>query len=1216
VRHVKGIVVVLVLILALATPGLGLGATAAAAPGATAVWSPLPGLVGAAAPTVSGFSPTVGPVGATIAVSGTNFVDVVQVTFAGTPAVWALYGSTSLTAVVPAGATTGKIGVTTAAGSAQSTDSFVVEVVGPPTISGFAPTSGRTGTDVTITGTNLLAATAVRFGGTSAAFSVGSSTSITATVPGGASTGPISVTTPTGTADSTGSFTLLAPSITSVSPSGGKVGAAVLIQGAGFLGATNVSFGGVSQTGFTVNGDGTEISTTVPAGALTGNVTVTASGLTGTSPSAFTVQPAITGFSPGMGPAGTVVTITGTSFTGATSVTFGGAPAASLTVTASQITATVPAAAVTGPIVVTTPGGTATSSTDFVVGSVPTPTVTGFTPASGPPGTSVTVTGTNLAGATAVAFNGIGATISSTTATSVTVTVPAAATTGKITVTTAGGTATSASGFTVPAPTISSFTPSSGPVGSSVTITGTGFLASPKTVAFHGTDAGTPTSVTNTSMTVTVPAGATNGTITVTAPSGTGTSATSFTVTGGPSITSFSPSGGAVGTTVSIYGAGFTGATAVRFHGTASAFDVVDDDEIEATVPAGATTGQITVVTPAGSATSASSFTVGAAPVISSVSPSTIPAYTAAPQRLYVAGSGFESGLAEVYWNDTLLLSPASPPAGPAPNPTAQLYVTLPVAQMAVVSSGTIKVRNPGTGLWSNSYTVTIVGPTISSITPATAANTVTAQLVELVGTSLNLAASPGILLKGIAGTPTAGVTVTATNVSLLLGSQTRMTGTINLATAGPGGSPAPAGSYDVSLTYVQEGAKSITLASAFTVTGASLASIEPVTATNGATAFALTLKGAGFKTLITPVVTLKGPGTTGTTVVTGTGLTTNTDGTSMTAVFNLTSPTVVATGLYDVILTYGTGTTLRLAQALTVTNAVPQVTLLDPGTVWAGSVKPTTLTVTGSGFVPMPALLGATGSVVRVGTRVTTNTTVVGATQLTVPLLASDIAAAGAVPISVSNPAPGGGTSNVVNLAVNSETTLPTSTIMGADLKWHRTAVTLTVNAFDAESGVQFTQYMMPGVQAWTTMIGNAIVVPAPADHSNDGARLVQVQAVDWCNKIQSQPTNATVYIDTRGPTTSAGVSPSAVTKGKKLKLLYTPKDALSQTCAVTLKITNSSGSTVKSVSLGQKRSNTQGSYTFTCNFKKGKYRYTVYATDLAGNKQTSAGSKTFSVK
>jgi IPT/TIG domain len=164
------------------------------------------------------------------------------------------------------------------------------------------------------------------------------------------------------------------------------------------------------------------------------------------------------------------------------------------------------------------------------------------------------------------------------------------------------------------APTITSFDPTSGPIGTTVEITGTGFQdASVATgVTFNGT-AATFTVDSNVQITATVPAGATDGPIAVTDSEGTATSAASFDVTPSPvpTITSFTPTSGDVGSSVVITGTGFTGASAVTFGGTAATDLTVDSDtQITVTVPPGAVTGPIVVTTPGGTATSATDFTV------------------------------------------------------------------------------------------------------------------------------------------------------------------------------------------------------------------------------------------------------------------------------------------------------------------------------------------------------------------------------------------------------------------------------------------------------------------------------------------------------------------------------------------------------------------------------------------------------------------------------
>jgi hypothetical protein len=254
----------------------------------------------------------------------------------------------------------------------------------------------------------------------------------------------------------------------------------------------------------------------------------------GTTPPA----PVVASFAPPSGAAGTIVVLTGTNFTGATSVRFNGTAAAVFSVDSStQITATVANGSSTGKISVTTAGGTATSANSFTVTDPP--TISSFNPTSGVAGTSVTITGTNFTGATAVKFNATAAanfTVNS--ATQITATVGNGTTTGKITVTTPTGSALSATNFTVnvPAPTVTALNPGSGPVGTAVVITGTNF-SGVSSVKFNGTAAASFTVNNVTQITATVANGSTTGKVTVTTSSGTGTSASNFTITnGGPTL--------------------------------------------------------------------------------------------------------------------------------------------------------------------------------------------------------------------------------------------------------------------------------------------------------------------------------------------------------------------------------------------------------------------------------------------------------------------------------------------------------------------------------------------------------------------------------------------------------------------------------------------------------------------------------------------------------
>lgn len=153
----------------------------------------------------------------------------------------------------------------------------------------------------------------------------------------------------------------------------------------------------------------------------------------------------------------------------------------------------------------------------------------------------------------------------------------------------------------VSAPVISSFSPTSGSVGTTVIIYGSNFstIAANNIVKFNGTTA-VVIGATTTQLTTTVPTGVTSGAISVTIDSKTATSADNFTVTTPTtlSISGFSPASGVVGTTVLISGTNFSTIASeniVKFNGTNALVSAATSTQLTVTVPAGATTGNVSV---------------------------------------------------------------------------------------------------------------------------------------------------------------------------------------------------------------------------------------------------------------------------------------------------------------------------------------------------------------------------------------------------------------------------------------------------------------------------------------------------------------------------------------------------------------------------------------------------------------------------------------------
>ena len=601
-------------------------------PGGTSATSAADQFTYLTVPVVTSLSPTSGPSGGgtTVTISGSDFSGATAVRFGATHATGVTVNSpTQITATAPAGTGTIDVRVTTAGGTSATSVADQFTYIGAPAITGISPSAGPSGggNSVTITGTNLSGAMAVRFGSANASsFTVNNATQITATAPAGMGTVDITVITAGGTSATSAAdqYTYVAtPAIGSLSSSSGPAtgGTTVVITGSNFIGATAVKFGASAAIAFTVN-SATQITATAPPGTGTVDVTVTTNvGTSGPNPVGrftFIGTPMVSGISPSTGPVGggTTVTINGTNLGGAIAVRFGGANATGFTVnSATQITATAPAGSGTVDITVTTTGGTSATGAADQFTYVAIPVISSLSPTSGTAngGTNVVITGSGFNGTTAVTFGGTAATgFTVNSSTQITATAPAGTGTVDVRVTTAGGTSSTSAAdqFTyVAAPTVSSLSPTAGPTGggTNVVIAGSGFSGT-TAVTFGGTAATGFTVHSASQITATAPAG--TGTVDVRVTTAGGTSATSaadqFTYVGTPTVASLSPGSGptAGGTQVTLSGSGFSGATAVTFGATAATgFTVNSATRITATAPAGTGTAHVTVTTSGGTST-------------------------------------------------------------------------------------------------------------------------------------------------------------------------------------------------------------------------------------------------------------------------------------------------------------------------------------------------------------------------------------------------------------------------------------------------------------------------------------------------------------------------------------------------------------------------------------------------------------------------------------
>ena len=656
----------------------------------------LAGFTYVAPPVVKSFSPTSAATGKTITITGSGFLNTTSVSFGSTYASsYSIVNDSTITAIVGTG-TTGSVQVSSSYGSGSLGGFTYIAPV--PVITSFTPTSGGSGTYVTVYGTGLSGATSVTFGGVPASsFYVYGDTYLYAYVGSGAS-GSVSVTTSGGTAKLAGFTYYAGPKITSFSPSSATKGATVTIHGSGFTNAYSVYFGGTNATSYTVLNDST-ITAIVSTGA-SGSVEVDGSygygylgGFTYIAP-----VPVITSFSPTSSGSGKGVYIYGTGLTGTTSVSFGGVPASSFYVYSDTYIYAYVGSGASGSVSITTSGGTATLA-GFTY--LPPPVITSFSPVSATKGATVTISGKGFTNATSVYFGGMNASNYNVINDSTITAVVSTGSTGSISIYTAAGTGT-LGGFTyiAPVPVITSFSPTSAGTGRTVSIYGTG-LTGATSVTFGGIPATNFYVNSDTYIYAYVGSGA-SGSVSVTTSGGTATLA-GFTYLAPPVITSFSPASATKGATVIILGKNFTNATYIYFGGTyAASYSVVNDSTITAVVGAG-TTGSISVYTSAGSGTLGGFTYIAPVPVVTSFSPTS----AGKGGYVYIYGTGF-TGTTSVTF-------------GGIPASTfysgSDTYLT---AYVGTGASGSVSVTTSGGTGTLGGFTY-IAPATVTSFTPTTA---------------------------------------------------------------------------------------------------------------------------------------------------------------------------------------------------------------------------------------------------------------------------------------------------------------------------------------------------------------------------------------------------------------------------------------------------------------------------------------------------------------
>ncbi len=721
----------------------------------------------------------------TLTATGTGFLSTTSVTWNGTPLTTTFVSSTQLTASVPATliAAAGTVNIDVSAATGQTTPPALQLVITPGlSLTSLSPSSAAAGGPaftLTVNGSGFASGATVLWNTTALTTTFVSPTQLTAAVSASliAQAGSASVTASVGTAVSNAlpfTITAAAPVITSISPStvaSGSAAFTLTVNGTGFSSGATVSLNGTALTTTFVSV--TQLAATVPANLIAkgGVVPVTAANAGGAASNAVNLTitvptPAITSISPSTVPPGGpffTLTVTGTGFVSGATVSLNSTALTTTFVSATQLTAIVPASLVAQPgtvqITVANAGGAASSAVSLTI-LAPVPTITSISPSTvvaGGPAFTLTVNGTNFASGATVLLGTASLTTTFVSSTQLTAAVPASliqqAGMSPVTVTNPGSGASNPLplAITVPVPTITGISPSSITAGGpafTLTVNGTGFLSGVN-VSVNGVVVPS-TFVSATQVTALVPPNqiVQPGTaqVTVANPGGTPSNAVTLTITPAPAptLTSISPTSANVGDpafTLTLTGTGFVQGSSVQWNGAPLSTNLVSGTQLTATVDAGRLTQpgtvNVTVVNqvPNGPplVSNALPFAINpVTPVVTSLSPNSAtaggPAFS-----LIVNGTGFLV-LTTIQWNTTALTT----------HFVSATTVSADVPATLIAQAGTVTVTavNPG-NVVSAASTFTInppAPPVITTLSPTSATAGGAAFTLTVTGTGFTSA--------------------------------------------------------------------------------------------------------------------------------------------------------------------------------------------------------------------------------------------------------------------------------------------------------------------------------------------------------------------------------------------------------------------------------------------------------------------------------------------